>query len=233
MEVSAGPQRSRDSVGVGGRSVAGQSRASDSPSPGQVQGEPHAGERRYMEVPAGPPAKQERRSVSSRTARARRRILGRGRSGIDSEMAETASRLLLVGVHMPISTTAGTMAGVLRSRSRYPRAVRVGQCASNMWSGEKLMTFSQMAETDEEFRAELPAFCERIRWSLYPYGDSGVFRVGGAGVGNRWRIYWRRRQRKRLKSFEIDLAEEQRDRERRSWVKAMVVADGVVGPIDW
>jgi len=29
--------------------------------------------------------------------------------------------------------------------------------------GEKLMTFSQMAETDEKFRAELPAFCERIR----------------------------------------------------------------------
>ena len=29
--------------------------------------------------------------------------------------------------------------------------------------GEKLMTFSHMAESDEGFRAELPAFCERIR----------------------------------------------------------------------
>jgi hypothetical protein len=48
---SKSPKRN---IATDGVRKATRSRASESPSPGEGMGEPHAGERRYMKVPAGP-----------------------------------------------------------------------------------------------------------------------------------------------------------------------------------
>jgi hypothetical protein len=91
--------------------------------------------------------------------------------------------------------------------------------------GEKLMTYSQMAETDEEFRAELPAFCERIRCLFTRTEIQGYFEsaeresvIDADLLGET--------SEEEAEELRDRLAEEQRDRERRSWVKAMVLRMG-------
>jgi len=91
--------------------------------------------------------------------------------------------------------------------------------------GEKLMTFSQMAESDESFRAELPAFCERIRCLFTRTEIQGYFEsaeresvIDADLLGEA--------SEEEAEELRDRLAEEQRDRERRSWVKAMVLRMG-------
>jgi hypothetical protein len=91
--------------------------------------------------------------------------------------------------------------------------------------GEKLMMFAQTAETNDEFRAQLPAFCNRIR-SLFTeleierYFESAEREsriepdlLAGANADE-------------IEDLHELVEETKRDRERRSWVKAMLLRTG-------
>src|ERR1700730_11532513 len=91
--------------------------------------------------------------------------------------------------------------------------------------GEKLMTFSQMAESHESFRAELPAFCERIRCLFTRAEIQGYFESA-----ERESIIdadlLEEASEDEAEELRDRLEDERRDRERRSWVKAMVLRLG-------
>jgi hypothetical protein len=91
--------------------------------------------------------------------------------------------------------------------------------------GEKLMTFSQMAESDERFRAELPAFCERIRCLFTRTEIQGYFESAERESAIDGDLL-EEASEEEAEELRERLAEEQRDRERRSWVKAMVLKMG-------
>lgn len=91
--------------------------------------------------------------------------------------------------------------------------------------GEKLMTFSQMGESDESFRAELPMFCERIRCLFTRVEIQGYFE----SADNESTIDaepFEEASEEDAEELRERLANERRDRERRSWVKAMVLRMG-------
>jgi hypothetical protein len=91
--------------------------------------------------------------------------------------------------------------------------------------GEKLMTFSQLAESDESFRAELPAFCERIRCLFTRTEIQGYFESAEQESAIEADLL-EEASEEEAEELRDRLAEEQRDRERRSWVKAMVLKMG-------
>jgi len=91
--------------------------------------------------------------------------------------------------------------------------------------GEKLMTFSQMAESDESFRAELPPFCERIRCLFTRAEIQGYFESAERESVIDADLLEEASQEE-AEELRDRLAEEQRDRERRSWVRAMVLKMG-------
>jgi hypothetical protein len=91
--------------------------------------------------------------------------------------------------------------------------------------GEKLMMFAQMAESDEGFRAELPAFCERIR-CLFTRGEiQGHFESAEREPVIDADLL-EEASEEEAEELRERLADERRDRERRSWVKAMVLRMG-------
>jgi hypothetical protein len=91
--------------------------------------------------------------------------------------------------------------------------------------GEKLMTFSQMAESEEGFRAELPAFCERIRCLFTRTEIQGYFESAERESVIDADLL-EEASEEEAEELRDRLAGEQRDRERRSWVKAMVLRMG-------
>jgi hypothetical protein len=91
--------------------------------------------------------------------------------------------------------------------------------------GEKLMTFSQMAETDEKFRAELPAFCERIRCLFTRAEIQGYFESAERESAIDVELL-EEASEEEAEELRERLADERRERERRSWVKAMVLRMG-------
>jgi hypothetical protein len=91
--------------------------------------------------------------------------------------------------------------------------------------GEKLMTFSQMAESDESFRAELPAFCERIRCLFTRTEIQGYFESAERESAIDADLL-EDASEEEAEELRERLADERRERERRSWVKAMVLRMG-------
>jgi hypothetical protein len=91
--------------------------------------------------------------------------------------------------------------------------------------GEKLMTFSQMADTDEKFRAELPAFCERIRCLFTRAEIQGYFESAERESAIDVELL-EEASEEEAEELRDRLADERRERERRSWVKAMVLRMG-------
>jgi len=91
--------------------------------------------------------------------------------------------------------------------------------------GEKLMTFSQMAETDEQFRAELPVFCERIRCLFTRTEIQGYFESAEQESAIDADLL-EEASEEEAEELRERLADERRERERRSWVKAMVLRMG-------
>jgi hypothetical protein len=91
--------------------------------------------------------------------------------------------------------------------------------------GEKLMTFSHMAESDEGFRAELPAFCERIRCLFTRAEIQGYFESAEQESAIDADLL-EDASEEEAEGLRERLADERRDRERRSWVKAMVLRMG-------
>jgi hypothetical protein len=91
--------------------------------------------------------------------------------------------------------------------------------------GEKLMTFSQMAESDESFRAELPAFCERIRCLFTRTEIQGYFESAERESAIDADLL-EDASEEEAEELRERLEDERRDRERRSWVKAMVLRMG-------
>ena len=91
--------------------------------------------------------------------------------------------------------------------------------------GEKLMTFSQLAETDEKFRAELPAFCERIRCLFTRAEIQGYFESAEQESAIDADLL-QDASEEEAEELRERLADDRRDRERRSWVKAMVLRMG-------
>lgn len=91
--------------------------------------------------------------------------------------------------------------------------------------GEKLMTFAHMAETDPEFRAELPAFCKGIRGLFtkaelqqhFAFVDretefeSGLFEDASPEEIEELKDVW---------------ADAVKAREQRAWVKAILLQSG-------
>jgi hypothetical protein len=91
--------------------------------------------------------------------------------------------------------------------------------------GEKLMTFSRMAESEEGFRAELPAFCEGIRCLFTRAEIQGYFEsVERESVIDADLL--EEASEDEAEELRDRLEDERRDRERRSWVKAMVLRMG-------
>jgi len=91
--------------------------------------------------------------------------------------------------------------------------------------GEKLMTFSQMADSDENFRVELPAFCEAIRCLFTRAEIQGYFELAEKESAIDADLFADASEEE-AEELREQLAEEQRERERRSWVKAMVLRMG-------
>jgi hypothetical protein len=87
------------------------------------------------------------------------------------------------------------------------------------------MTFSQMAESDERFRAELPGFCERIRCLFTRAEIQGYFETAERESVIDADLL-EEASEEEAEDFRERLAEKRRDRERRSWVKAMVLRMG-------
>jgi hypothetical protein len=91
--------------------------------------------------------------------------------------------------------------------------------------GEKLMTFAQMAESDEGFRAQLPAFCEGIRCLFTRTEIQGYFESAEqeSAIDADLLVEASEEEAEELRDR---LAKERHERERRSWVKAMVLRMG-------
>jgi hypothetical protein len=91
--------------------------------------------------------------------------------------------------------------------------------------GEKLMVFAQTAETDEGFRAELPAFCEGIRGLFTGEEIAQHFESveDASHVGADLFVGASEEEMEQLREVAED---EKQDRERRSWVRAMLLRMG-------
>jgi hypothetical protein len=91
--------------------------------------------------------------------------------------------------------------------------------------GEKLIMFAQTAETDDRFRVELPAFCNKIRRLFTKAEIERYFETAELNS---------RVESDLFKGATAEEAEElremiddaKRDRERRLWVKAMLTQSG-------
>jgi hypothetical protein len=91
--------------------------------------------------------------------------------------------------------------------------------------GEKLMVFAQTAETDEAFRAELPAFCHSIRKLFTREEIAQHFESVESASLVEADLFVDASEDEKEQLREV-LEDEKQDRERRSWVKAMLQRTG-------
>ena len=91
--------------------------------------------------------------------------------------------------------------------------------------GEKLVTFAHTAETDDAFRSELPAFCARIR-ALFSKEEIQHHFESAERASLVEGDLFKDASPEETEELKEVLQEAQRDRERRSWVKAMLLQSG-------
>ena len=91
--------------------------------------------------------------------------------------------------------------------------------------GEKLMMFAQTAETNAEFRAELPAFCNKIRSLFIEPEIERHFELAERESRIEPDLF-AGATADELEDLREIVDESKRDRERRSWVKAMLLRTG-------
>jgi hypothetical protein len=91
--------------------------------------------------------------------------------------------------------------------------------------GDKLMTFAQTAETDEGFRSELPAFCKKIRTMFTKTEIEGYFETSELDSRIESDLFVGANAEETAELQEI-VDDANRDRERRTWVKAMLTQSG-------
>lgn len=91
--------------------------------------------------------------------------------------------------------------------------------------GEKLMMFAQTAETDDAFRNELPAFCKKIR-SLFTNAEIETHFETAEQNARVASDLFRGATCEEAADLRELLEDAKRDRERRSWVKAMLTQSG-------
>jgi hypothetical protein len=91
--------------------------------------------------------------------------------------------------------------------------------------GEKLMMFAQSAETDDGFRAELPAFCQKIRQLFTKAEIERHFETAELNSRVESDLFRGANAEETVELREI-IGEAKRDRERRSWVRAMLTQSG-------
>jgi hypothetical protein len=91
--------------------------------------------------------------------------------------------------------------------------------------GEKLMMFAQTAETEEGFRVELPAFCQTIRELFTKDALEGYFEAAEKDSRVESDLF-RGADAEEADELREILEDAKRDRERRSWVKAMLLRSG-------
>jgi hypothetical protein len=91
--------------------------------------------------------------------------------------------------------------------------------------GEKLMAFAQSAETDEVFRAELPAFCKKIR-QLFTMAEIERFFETVEMNSRVESDLFKGATAEEAEELREIIEDARRDRERRSWVKAMLMQSG-------
>ncbi len=91
--------------------------------------------------------------------------------------------------------------------------------------GEKLMMFAQTAETHEGFRVELPAFCKKIRQLFSTAEIERYFET--AELNSRVESdLFKGATPEEAEDLRDSVDDARRDRERRSWVKAMLLQSG-------
>jgi len=88
--------------------------------------------------------------------------------------------------------------------------------------GEKLMTFAQTGETEPAFLAELPAFADRIR-SLFSAADMENYFVRADHAARIDPDLLQDATPEEIEEFQSVIDDARRDRERRAWVKAMLL----------
>ena len=91
--------------------------------------------------------------------------------------------------------------------------------------GEKLMTFAQTAEADEAFRAELPAFCAKIR-KLFTTVEIEAYFAAAERNSRVESDLFKGASAEETADLREMLEDAKRDRERRTWVKAMLTQSG-------
>jgi len=91
--------------------------------------------------------------------------------------------------------------------------------------GEKLMMFAQTAETDDGFRAQLPAFCTKIRSLFTPLEIERHFESAERESRIETDLF-AGANADEIEDLRELVEESKRDRERRSWVKAMLLRTG-------
>jgi hypothetical protein len=91
--------------------------------------------------------------------------------------------------------------------------------------GEKLMAFAQTAETSEAFRAELPAFCDGVRKLFTKDEIAKHFEATNSASLMEKDLFAEASSEEEEQLHEI-LEEERQDRERHSWVRAMLLRTG-------
>jgi hypothetical protein len=87
------------------------------------------------------------------------------------------------------------------------------------------MTFAQTAETEEEFRSELPAFCKKIRRMFTKTEIERYFETSELDSRIESDLFVGANAEETAELQEI-VDDAKRDRERRSWVKAMLTQSG-------
>ena len=91
--------------------------------------------------------------------------------------------------------------------------------------GEKLMMFAQTAETDDRFRAELPTFCKKIRQLFRKEEIEEYFETAERHSLVEPDLF-KGASAEEAEELRAIVADAKRDRERRSWVKAMLTQSG-------
>lgn len=91
--------------------------------------------------------------------------------------------------------------------------------------GEKLMTFAHAAESDDRFRAELPAFCAKIR-TLFTKGEIKQHFEAAEKESQVETDLFEGASDEEAEELREVLQDAERDRARRSWVQSMLLQSG-------
>jgi hypothetical protein len=111
------------------------------------------------------------------------------------------------------------------SRTKYRHFWHGNQGYPGYVVGEKLMMFAQTAETDDRFRAELPTFCKKIRQLFRKEEIEEYFETAERHSLVEPDLF-KGASAEEAEELRAIVADAKRDRERRSWVKAMLTQSG-------